>query len=255
MSSNTVNDGQDRETIAAILAGAGLTVEALPEGTTKCCDLRAHDKLDRYLIEIKAVCEDDRMAEAVRQREPYVDESELSPDGSMRTKVRHATKQLNATYATARRELRLIALIERRHQPSAHRLSDEAFTTLYGARLIADDSNAYKCLYFSNSAFFRHRDCLDGAIVLEGRKGALFLNDHSNESNRLAESQLGRFFERLHLLRSACEMETEAGYLVADCDIPRSQEANVLRYIAEKYGLTRAVAMHSMRWAATIPIG
>jgi len=120
--------------------------------------------------------------------------------------------------------------------------------TLYGIRKVAGQKEgtdlARDSLYFSHSAFFRYRHALDGALVLDGTRAEMFLNDYGERLGRLGRCGLARFFHEKRALRDKASFERQ-GFLVADCDADRNDENAVLRHLEQKYKLKKAVCLHS----------
>ena len=245
-----MSDTDELRQVATLLEAAGLHVERVDEATTKRCDFRAHDDREHYLVEVKRIDDHASMAGALRECKTYQQSKEVSSDGSLRAKVEHAVKQLIETSAEAT-ELRLVALVERRSLPE---ITEQALATLYGLRTIVDlDSlESRDCLYFSESAFFRHRVNLDGALIMQGAKAGLLVNDHSQCGKRVLASRLGEFFAQLGCLHDAERLQRDGGFLVADCGLDRSSEYEALQYLGSKYGMKQPVAMRSYEWLGAI---
>jgi hypothetical protein len=248
------DDTADIELISTILEKAGLKVEQVPRAQGKRCDLRAQNRDERYLIESKGLHDDRAVRDELREGRPYAEYTNIAWTSPIADRIDEAIKQLRETADGTADDLRLIALIDRGSAWSGIILK-LIFATLYGSRAVYSGETAHDCLYFSYSAFHKHRGELDGAIFVDRAGwGALCANDHSAHVQRLCDSTLGRWFAKRKLLHTAERLEREADYLVADCDVDRRHEAAVLGYLASKYHLIRPGLMFLNEAAAIIPL-
>ena len=128
--------------------------------------------------------------------------------------------------------------------------------TLYGSTRIfeLDRQGMKECYFFRNSDFFRYRDQLDGAVAayLKGDTLTmkLCLNPYSRNWTTLRDSPYARQFKDGLINPVAEEAAGEA--FIADTDLPRTNEAGVLRYVESKYGLKRTMNMDMNLASASI---
>jgi hypothetical protein len=245
---DTLDDAQDIDEVTSLLAAAGLQVKRVGPEQTKRCDLRSKDDHERYLVEVKAIHDDAAIGEALRSSGVYARDRWISPPGTMSRRIGAAVKQLQETASEGDDELLLVALVGRARFWS-NVLVPQIVGALYGARTLVDLTTppraVGKCLYFSHSAFSEHRMHLDGAIIVDASGAGLCVNDHSHRAQRVRDSRLGHFFSSCGLLHDSAKLEREGHFLVADCDIDRSDEHAVLQYVARKYGIERPVSLRS----------
>ncbi len=250
-------DEVDLECVEALLTAAGLRAQRVPPVEAPRCDLAAEDDTERYLIEVKGIHDEEAVAATLRTGEIYDKDRDISRSGSVSDKIEEALHQLRETDNGSHSGLWLVVLIERGPSWSGV-IMKQVLSTLYGVRTIADlgpqPGVTRKCLYFSHSAFFRHRGELDGAIIMDGTGARLCLNDYSERAHRLHDSRLGCFFVHDQSLYDAARLESEGGYLVADCDTDRNDQQAVLQYLREKYHLKRLTVMHSYGWLGAFRI-
>lgn len=147
--------------------------------------------------------------------------------------ARHAKKQI--VQVATPDDLRLIWFECRgRDQESQWQ---QVFGTCYGSTNVfdlKDKTFQRECYYFRESAFFRWRESLDGAVLFSGDNGALYLNSYSPRYPRLKDSGLARAFAPAVV--DPLKLELEGHAAIADCETPRSQPDRVVQYLAEKYG-------------------
>ena len=250
-----MNDHDDIAVISRILEDVSLDVHRVPEESSKRCDLRAYDRNEHYLLEIKGFHDDEDIKRAFRQGYDYEASRSLCRSLTIESAVAEAVVQLKQTPTGRHAPLRIVCLLARTRY--GQDLTVEQINgTLYGTRYIvyagpSGKAESCLCLYFSHSAFFRHRHELDAAIVIDSRGAGLQVNDHSANVERLKKSALGWFFAKRNALNDAISLEHEGGFLIADCGIDRKDEAAVLRYIALKYGLKNARCMEPEEHSVT----
>ena len=253
-------DEDDKRLVCNILKEAGLEAEEIPEAKTKRCDLRAKaSDQEHYLFEVKGFHDDERIATTLRDGAAYENSLSYDARNTVESAIHEAVKQLESTARKDTDQLRVVVLLVRSKNDHDVVLQ-QILGTLYGKRSVVVNSvrpgkaNHLECLYFSESAFFRYRAALDGAIVIDGEDGAfLCLNDHGNHIARVRESSLGRFFARKQAMNDAAALE-RSGFLIADCGIDRKYEAEVLQFVAQKYKLDGAILMEFKRHLAMVRV-
>ena len=132
-------------------------------------------------------------------------------------------------------------------------MSEQILGTLYGVGAITDSEagGAFRrrrhCLYFSESAFFKHPD-LDGAIV-HGPDGiALYMNDYGRRLDRVRQSGLACFLARHNAAYDKEAMESRSDYLVADFEMDRTDPNAVLDRLRQKYSSPKLQIVNWHRW-------
>jgi len=249
-----MDDREDKKKVRGILETAGLQVEEIPEGAGKSCDFRGNDDHERYLIEVKRFDDDEAIRKARRSGDPYCRERSRFSSNTVSDQEDKAVKQLAQTARETDDDLRIGALIANRNL-GADRTN--ILGTLYGIRKLAAQQagkdQPWDCLYFSHSAFFRHRSKLDGVLVLEEPGVNLFLNDHSTRADRLRRSPLAAFFMQKNAFRDQASFDSKK-FLVADCAGDRNDQQHVLSYLEQKYGLVRAVCINSYDYRGFLPL-
>jgi hypothetical protein len=240
-------DTEDLTIVTTYLTHAGLEVTRIPECQAKRCDLMARADGEALLIEVKGIHDDEAIAAALAQGNLFTGVRPLDASRSVEKAVRQAAQQLDMT--SIGDEFRLVAMRIRSgfDQQLARR---QIVGELYGKRSLVDMSATHlECIYFAHSAFHRLRGTLDAALVVDDDGATLFLNDYSNNFAGIRQSTLARFLEQHGAVYDAARYDAE-GWLRADCDIDRSDEKAVLRYVSEKYGLQGAHVVRFQRYTA-----
>ncbi len=250
-------DSADIELISAILEMAALQVEPVQPTQERRCDLRAWDERERYLIEVKSFHRDQQMAPILQKGEIYEEHRSIFESCTISDAIKNAIEQLRNTDDKGHASLWLVALITGKG-PSAHLRDSQILGTLHGTRSIVElksspENKARDCLYFAESAFFTYRRELDAALVVASHGILLALNDFSERKPRIRGSLLGQFFAQKGALNDAASLEA-GGYLVADCDIRRKNQHQVLQYLARKYGLIRPIECTARQHSAWIAV-
>jgi hypothetical protein len=241
-------DEEDLSFIQDVLEGAGLRVERIPVAAERRCDLRATDDSSQYLIEVKGFHDDESIRPILREGGAYLGRRPTLHSAHVDKAIDEAVEQMDETPGSCGSDVRVVALIDRTIY-GASVTASQIRGTLFGTRQIMDlggtrGNTATDCLYFAESAFFRHKT-LAGAIVIEGDGSSyLCLNDFAINRESARTSRLFQHFARLGGLNESVRLEQEAGLFVADCAFDRKDEKAVLAYLGQKYGLKRPISIH-----------
>jgi hypothetical protein len=229
-----MSDRQIKDAISQYLRGHGFEVTQIPEGPSPTPDLLAIQS-QRYLIEVKTKEDDPAIIaeRATRLRAGKIVQSgaAFAPQGTMSRIIRDGVRQLEA-YPAQERDFCLLWLLavgsdlESQYQ--------QFLRTLYGLTNIVglDNRSLMPCYYFRNSAFFRWHN-LDGAIVGTMERGELCINSYSPRAASLKISSLAQAFGTA--VTDPRKREAENRAYIADCDIDRRNEQQLLEYLQTKY--------------------
>jgi|GEM_PF-3772199 len=239
-----MSDTDDLDLVTRLLEAAGLQVDSIATGPTRRCDLRASDGRERYLIEVKGFHEDEAITKTLREGQLHESARSLHYSGSISNVIDDAVKQIEETLDRKNPELRLICLLACDKYDNDI-VSHQIRAVLYGMRSLLVPATGGKvadreCLYFGESAFYRHRTNLDGAIVIAPDGAMICVNDHCSNVKRLRESTPGQLFVQKEAFHDEHELERR-GCLIADCSIDRREEQRIHMYIEQKYGLNQTV--------------
>jgi hypothetical protein len=224
--------------IASKLRAMGFDVDPLDEREDdKTPDLLVTGGGQRFLVEVKTKEDDpalqDRLRAQLAIRRTAMTFAYWGPRNTVAKRVSCGVRQLEA-YPAEARDFSLLWL----HASGADAASQfEQFRfTLYGATnvySVFDRTFMRECFYFHNSAFYRWRAVLDGAICSSISEAAFFLNSYSPRFGALRESALTRAFANAVVDPVALEAAGEA--LLADCTINRRDCDGVKQYLQTKY--------------------
>lgn len=239
-----------KEQIAGNLRDMGFSVDLLEERA----GLRTPDllvaKAERYAIEVKEKIDDPAMMaeeRAILDQGMIADRHEYwGPKNTVARIVESAARQLRA-WPEDQRDFSLVWL--HAAGEDAESQWEQFWGTLYGTTSIIElgRSTMRQCFYFHESAFFRFRDVLDGAIASNRDRAGVWLNTYSPRAEPLRNSELAAAFGGIFDPREA-ERDEEA--MIADCEIDRRDEAAVKQYLQRKYGTRPLDHMHVGRLTA-----
>jgi len=225
-----MSDRKIKDAISEFLRERGFEVTQLPEGPQRTPDLLAARR-QRYLIEIKTKEDDPAL---IAERTLRLQAGQIVESGApftMSRIIRDGVEQLQA-YPARDRDLCLLWLLA---VGSDIESQYEQFRgTLYGlTNVVGPDSHPLvPCYYFRNSAFFRWQT-LDGGIVSTPDRAELCINDYSSQAACLRTSSLAQVFGTA--VTDPPKQEAEGRAYIADCDVDRRDEQQVLRYLQTKY--------------------
>jgi hypothetical protein len=238
-----MSDQAIKDAISAFLGDHGFHVTQIPESEWRTADLLA-TRGERYLIEIKTK-EDDPAAISERAQglgagQIVESGAPFTPQNTMSRIVRHGVDQLDA-HAAQERDFCLLWLLAVGSDLESQ--YEQFLATLYGlTNVVGPDSlPLMPCYYFRESAFFRWRNVLDGAIVGTLDKGELCINSYSPRADAFKNSSLAGIFGTA--VRDPRQREAEGRGYIADCDADRRDEQAILRYVQEKYGRPALMTM------------
>ena len=239
-----MSDRRIKDAISTFLRDHGFQVTQIAEGGQRTPDLLATCG-QRYLIEIKTK-EDHPAANAERAKRLGAGEivqsgAPFTPQNTMSRIVRDGVSQLEA-HPVKERDFCLLWLLAIGSDLDAQ--YEQFLATLYGlSNVVGPDSQPLMpCYYLRDSAFFRWRDLLDGAIVGTLDTGELCINSYSQRADSLKGSSLAQVFGTA--VTDPRQREAEGRGYIADCDIDRHDEKGVLRYVQTKYGRPPLMTMN-----------
>ncbi|HEX4966658.1 MAG TPA: hypothetical protein VF173_37960 [Thermoanaerobaculia bacterium] len=253
--SNTDQDLKD--TIADLLRDRGFEVVQLPERDERTPDLLVTYQHERYIIEIKSKRDNEAL---LREESEFLANGEIVKhfEGVGRRVpvarvIESAIKQIRNLPPRAS-DFRLIWLHAEGFHPQLQ--MQQFHGTLYGTTDIIDlEGPTRLCYYFYHNELHRFRAELDGAILTDGEKGQLCLNNFSPRAVNLRES----FLAREAFKDGICDpevLERNHGVLIADGTEDRQDSDAVLRFLQKKYGrmMIMKMDMAYYEFRTTLPI-
>ena len=232
-----------------VLETWGAKVVTLPTSSKEESDLIAEMDGIRLLVEEKTKFDDPAavLARNATLASGSVHGSTLALRNNNRISgiVRKATKQLSSTGAEVPHDLRVVWFTAVGFDAQAKHF--QFMSTLYGSTRIfeIERPGMRQCYFFRNSDFYRYRDHLDGAVAayVDGDivTVKLCLNPYAEAWEALRDSPHARNF-KVGLVDPVAEEAAGAAY-IADTDLSRTDEASVIRFLEQKYGLKMAQNM------------
>lgn len=253
-----MTDNDDLSYAAHVLELGGLQVEPVPTGAAPRCDLRATDAGERYLVEVKACHDDKAIGKILRDDDVYERSRSFNESAAIKNKIQDAVRQLQETLDPLRPELRLICLVNRSRY-DGELISSQIRGVLYGVRCLVGSGAAgnairHECLYFAESAFYKYRDGVDAAMIIDAVGVSLWLNDHSVRADRVRGSGLAQFFAGRAAFNDEGTLE-KRGWLVARCSFDRRMdEEKVRRHVEKTYELGRTFVVPFKQHSAMVSI-
>jgi hypothetical protein len=231
------DDAQLKRQIKQLLESWQFEVEPLDDdGASLTPDFALRAGEEQYLLEVKQK-EDDaalreeearRLAdgETVWRAEPWGRRNRIAGV------IRHGVEQLSAHDAPPD-IYRLLWLHAGGEDPALY--WEQFHGTLYGTANIFQlhGNGGWTCYYFYDSAFYRWRSVLVGAVIADNESAQLCINSYAANAAGLRASRLAKRFGT-----GICDpvaLEEHGSALIADCDVDRADSSRVMQYLQTKY--------------------
>lgn len=206
---------------------------------SKSPDFEVIGQSEKYTLELKIKGDDpievQNDEDAILSGELVSKSTPVGPRNTMSGIIREGVKQL-LDYDPDHRTYHIIWLHSTGQDPEL--LNTRFHSTLYGTEKLYSlrKSNLITCYYFHNSAFYSWRNNLDGVILSHHDKIQLCINTLSPWEKEFHNAHL-----TVSMADGLCDpKKLEALYediFIADCDIDRIDQNEVLKYLQNKYGL------------------
>ncbi|MDO6424314.1 hypothetical protein [Saccharophagus degradans] len=161
--------------------------------------------------------------------------------------IAEAKEQLKAQKENTNSKYCFLFVVARGVNPSAQ--VEQFESTFYGRKSIIDlestSNQAVWCYYFTHSVFYRYRDVIDGAFIVNGKtkKASLLINDKSSQYECLLLSEfLSKFKGGIDIVDPK-ELSAINKIFIADTVVPRGNEEAVKKHVFEKYGISNGIVM------------
>ncbi|MEO7419045.1 MAG: hypothetical protein ABI163_18430 [Thermoanaerobaculia bacterium] len=230
-------DQELKEAIARHFEDRGFEVTLLEaKEDRRTPDLLVVKSGQRFLIEVKTKGDD---LAALLERRRKLERGELVMHGARWVSntiagiAKDGACQLN-DYPSEERDFSLLWVHAEGEDPLSQ--AKQITCTLYGKTRVFSILNpkfSYECYFFYDSAFFRRRATLDGAIVSALGKAELCINTYSPRYSSFRVSEIVRAFGQDVV--DPTELEQAGRAIIADCDVDRRKHDEVVRYLEEKY--------------------
>lgn len=223
--------------VAEALRSRGFEVTHVDEGAAKAPDLIARKAGETFAIEVKCKEDDPRL---LRQRDAallsgdtFTEPHDVAFRNRLAGIVRHAVDQLDS--ASPGNPIRLLWFMGSGQRSRLY--ADQMAKTLFGDTLVVDiHDTAFQrqCYFFHESAFFRWRTKLDGAVVTHREGLCLCINPLSPRADRLRSSPLADVLRKA--IRDPASPDAADHNFIVDCDLDRSVSFPVLKYVQQQLG-------------------
>lgn len=242
-------EAPEEQLVRAFLKQIGLDSKKVPEAPAegeRRCDIRAWAEHELHWIEVKSRMDDDALHDELLSKEVVMRQRPMGYAGRVAEIFDDAVKQLD-TLAAKEDGFEIAWLFVRSNPADAEIHFDQAIATAFGTEDILDlgaaDGKLRPCYFFSESAFFKHKQ-LDAAVIFGlDFRFVLCVNPHARRAARFRETRFFSYFRALaekdgvrSIIDPAQEEKIGHGY-IADCSISRAQKEGVLGYVQKKYGL------------------
>jgi hypothetical protein len=248
------------------LAQIGIKAEKLPESTsTPSCDFRAADQNHSYWIEVKTRTGDEILREELAQKDTASRRRTTGYHPTVAGILDDAVEQLGASSANEPSFEIIWMLFTDPGDADLH--FDQLVATVFGIKHVWDmalgEGAAKRCFFFDESTFFKHKH-LDAVVAIDRPSGryTMCVNCFSPRRASFGSTRLYQHFEAVaqHFPNAVLDPATheKAGRAyIADCPIPRRDEAAVLAYVKQKYGLIQPIryVLHRSDAYVLIPRG
>jgi hypothetical protein len=231
----------------------GYKVIEIPEGEGRSADLWASTESDQLIIEVKSRVDDEEVASILRDfpsGKSHVEIGSIARAKAIGRLVEDAVEQLRNSSKTYSGFwiiwLRSSPLLGVTHSP------EQLEAALLGIRwscVHKKDDFWFAPCYFADRTDFHKFPCIAGAVIDYGDRGKLLLNPYSPKLDEFRKTKLFKTFLSGDAVFDARDIDDPRQALVLLIDFDRSDEAQVLKVLEERYpGCSISfVEMHSLR--------
>ena len=232
----------------------GFTANEIPrEKDKQTPDFDVIGKNDRYTVELKIKSDDPneiaRDNEFLSKGQMVTKSIPIGPRNRLSGIIQKGVDQMT-THDPQRKTYQVIWI----HTIGKNQdlLNTRFRSTLFGLEKLfsIDISHVITCYYFHNSAFFTWRNYLDAALLTTENTVQLCINSLSPRVNDFRGSDLYK-----SLIKGLCDpikYELADGVMIADCEIDRKEENQILNYLMKKYCLKHLQTIPMQQNSATI---
>lgn len=230
----------DELEVKVFLTYLGFNVNRIPESGSKTCDFIVNDSVDSYLIEVKTRENDKTLKKELYHNKFALKTEPIGRTEKLRKIIRESLRQLDAIEKEPTDTYKIVWFVIKRKDDEEF-VFEQIRATIYGVEQIvfwpenATNPIDHDCLYFTHSDFFKNKH-LDAVMVELVGGFTLCVNDKANRYSKFKHTKLYTILENNGVLDPSL-LEGQPGYFIADCNIDRNSEDEVLKYVKEKYSL------------------
>jgi len=253
-----MQESEFRPLVKQFLNQFGFEVFDIPENEiSKSPDFDVVGEIDRYTLELKIKGDDPVEIEndenALLRGELVSKSIPVGPRNTLAGIIRDGVKQ-NIDHDPDHDTYHIIWVHSAGQDPNL--LNSRFHATLYGTETLFSirKTNVFTCYYFHNSAFFSWREYLDGVILSHNDQIQLCINTLSPRVKDFRRSKL-----TVSMANGLCDPDVlearDDNLYIADCEIDRKNENDVLKYLQKKYGLDhlQTIPMNQHTGSIAIP--
>lgn len=241
------NENYEKEVIE-FFERLSMSIKKIPESSEKTPDFLI-DSFERVLIELKAKFDS---KELQLEQKQALDKGDVFQHGELTGYTGKIAKIISEGNSQLKRqkdatESQFCFLFIIASGVTASTQVKQFISTFYGCMPIIDFASksyqAKNCYYFTESQFFRFRNSLDGAFIVNVDSGQtqFILNDQSINYSLLKRSKFLEQCGRHIPVIDPIEMEAQGHIYIADCEINRNQMQDIKSYVFEKYGIKKGM--------------
>lgn len=220
----------------------GLKVQKLKSNNKKIADFLGHSPDgSKYIIEVKSRDTDTNFYNDLNKYGEASREDDVGKSNVASRKIRKATNQIQSSIEIddQMKYFRIISFVSLQENSDID--TNQFRSTLYGIKtlIVPDDKGDAKsipCAYFDYSDFYRY-PLLDGVILLTNRWAQLCPNPFSEHINDFESSHIYKKLSSNGAVFLPKDAEETGLLYIADCDIERSNEKQLIHFIKNKYQL------------------
>ncbi len=257
-----MKDTESKKVVIKILKEMGLEADAIqPQGNLPTPDIKAWDKKDKYIIELKIKSDDleevKKDIEILNSGKILGKETPIGPRNRLYAIITEGVNQLTS-YDSEHTAFHIIWIYSSGRDPSL--LDDRFRATLFGTQDLSSRQRKGRmtCYYFKESSFYSHRNELDGAILTCHDQLQLCVNTLSPHYQKFKQSFLCQRAFAKGLLDPEIEiLKQDKNALIADCNYDRKGEGKILEYLKEKRNLDhleKAIDMKQLNAMILLPL-
>jgi hypothetical protein len=229
----------------------GIELKDIPKTSIQTPDFEFALGNEKYTIELKIKGDDledvQGQVSQLKKKKIIAKLIPIAPRNRLSGIIRDGVGQLSS-YDPDKKTYRVLWLHCDGQKPKIH--WERFHSTIYGTEtLVSRGFSLIRCYYFYESAFYKWRNELDVVLLTTLHELQLCINTISPRVGEIRASQL------VHYLSDAlCDPNREEtlGAIIADCNIDRSKESEILEYLKKKYKLDNLQKIPLTSYSGTV---
>lgn len=251
-----MNEDEFKPYVKAFLYEHGLRVrDIIPRQNSRTPDFDVKADHSEYTIELKIKSDNpaeiERDNQVLSQGQILEKATPIGPRNRLYAIIKDGVDQMKE-YDPENKTFHVLWLHSEGREPDL--LNTRFHSTLFGMQYLVSLEISYlmKCYFFEESAFYDYRDCLDGAILTYRDQLQLCVNTLSHRKAEFKKADLYSI-----LSRGLCDpdiLQNEQDILIADCEVDRKAQSEVIDYLRGKYSISHLQVMEMTQYSGRIAI-